>query len=415
MSELLPAFEDEPVVNDLIDLPVSPEGKLKDIKNSDKKQSSASIDSTDENLFKKMESPLTGDAVVKENITSLLSDLRKLVKTESNPEAKKILDNLENILDINYKNNTELLVTCFNASNKSQSLQKISSESIERFDKSSADKSEEESDKISSQEKLFNEKSDENYKVEDISQDITNIEKSSVTSSSCKDNSEDHMSTTHSSDITEHNKHTKEKDNQVDKKVAVELLVNLQKLLSGQAEDNTVIQLLKNIGKALNTALNNNTENKIQANCTGKRNIQRTTPVRNPPESDRNVHSSALSTNVGHRRSLEPNSKVSKYLLSFTINLNYLLTRYYIFCEKTVRRSVSAIESSLKGTSSTQVRRRRNTSELEKCQKRFSSDPGFINNSNKKLAMSESCNTRKGKLYYMYIPCILLLNDYSYV
>jgi len=404
MSELLPAFEDEPVVNDLIDLPVSPEGNLKDIKNSDK-QSPASIDSTDENLFKKMESPLTGVTVVKENITSLLSDLRKLVKTESNPEAKKILDNLENILDINYKNNTELLVTCFNTSNKSQSLQKISSESIERFDKSSADKSEEESDKISSQEKLYNEKSDENNKLEDISQDIISIEKSSVTSSSCKDNS-DHMSTTHSSDITEHNKHTKEKDNQVDKKVAVELLINLQKLLSGQAEDNTVIQLLKNIGKALNTALNNNTE--IQASCTGKQNIQRTTPVRNLPESDRNVHSSALSTKVGHRRSLEPNSKVSKYLLSCTIYLNYLLTRYCIFCEKTVRRSVSAIESSLKSTSSTQVRRRRNTSESEKCQKRFSSDPGFINDlSNKKLAMSEPCNTRKGKLYYVYIPCIL--------
>jgi len=326
MSELLPAFEDEPVVNDLIDLPVSPERNLKNIKNSDKMQSPASIDSTDENLFKKMELPFTGVTVVKENITSLLSDLRKLVKTESNPEAKKILDNLENILDINYKNNTELLVTCFNTSNKSQSLQKIPSESIERFDKSSADKSEEESDKISSQKKLCNEKS-KNYKLEDTSQDIISIEKSSVTSSSCKDNSEDHMST-HSSDITDHNKHTKEKDNQVDKKIAVELLVNLQKLLSGQAEDDTIIQLLKNIGKALNTALNNSTENEIQANCTGKQNIQQITSVRNPPKSDRNIHSSALSTKVGHRRSLESNSKVSKYLLSFTMKFFLQLKVY---------------------------------------------------------------------------------------
>lgn len=310
MSELLPAFEDEPVVNDLIDLPVSPKGNSKDIKNSDTKQSSASIDSAEENIFKEMELPFTDSSVVKQNVTSLLSDLRKLVK-ESNPKAKKLLDNLENILDINYKNNTELLVTCFNTSNKSQSSQKISSESIERFDKSSTDKSEEEDDKILSPEKLCNDEKSlpDINKLKDTSQDVVSIEKSSNTSSSCKDNSEDCIST---SNLSEHSKH-KEKDNQVDKKVAIELLVNLKKLLSGQTEDAMTVKLLKNIGRALNTALNS-TENEMQANYTEKQNIQQATPVRNPPESGRNVHSSALSTKVAHRRSLESKSKVSKYL-----------------------------------------------------------------------------------------------------
>lgn len=313
ISELLPAFEDE-VVDDLIDLPVSPEGNLKDIKNNYKEQ--ASINDTEQNLLKKVESPFTD---VKQDVTSLLADLRKLIKTENNPpKAKELLDNLENILNINYKNNTELLVTFLNTSNKSRSPQKISLDGIEKFDKSNTDKSEEESDKILSQEKLCNnEKSlDINCILKNTSQDISS-DKSSVTSSSCKDNNEDSTNTSNSSDLTEYNKYGKEKDNHVDKKIAVELLINLQKLLSGQSEDNTTMQLLKNIGKVLNIALNNNIENEMKANCTRKQNIQQTTSVRGL-ESSRNARSSAHSTKVAHRRSLEPKSKVSKSL-SFSI------------------------------------------------------------------------------------------------
>ncbi|XP_071555122.1 uncharacterized protein [Temnothorax nylanderi] len=373
MSELLPAFDDEPVVDDLIDLPVSPEGNSRDIRNNDKRQSSTSSDSAEENLLKKLESPFTGVSVVKQDVSSLLSDLRKLIKAESNTEAKKLLDNLENILDVNYKNNTELLVTCLNISNKSQSSQKMPLDSIERSDKSSTDKSEEGSDKVSSSEKLCNnEKSlpDINRTPENTSQDIVSSEKSSVTSSSCKDSNEDRTSSANSSDLTEHSKLDKEKDNQVDKKIAVELLINLQKLLSGQTEDDATIQLLKNIGKVLNTALNSNIGNEMQANCTRKQNVQQTTPVR-ASQSGRNAYSSALSTRVAQRRSLEPKSK-------------------------TVRRSISAVESSPKSTSNTQIRRRRDTSELENRQKRFSSDPGFINNlSSKKLAIPERNNARK--------------------
>lgn len=327
ISELLPAFEDE-VVDDLIDLPVSPEGNLKDIRNSDKKQSPVNIDSMEEDSLKKIESSFTD--VVKQDVTSLLADLRKLIKTESNPlRAKELLDNLENILNINYKNNTELLVTFLNTSNKSQSSQKISLDSIEKVDKSNIDKSEEESGKVLSQEKLCNNEksSDINYILKNTLQDISS-DKSSVASSSYKDNNEDSTNTSNSSVLTEHN-NSNEKDNQVDKKIAVELLINLQKLLSGQTEDDTTIQLLKNIGKALNTTLNNNIENEMQANCTRKQNIQQTTPVRTS-ESNLNAHSSALSTKVAHRRSLEPKSKVSKFL-SFAIiivlyiyNFNYL-------------------------------------------------------------------------------------------
>lgn len=339
MSELLPAFEDEPVVNDLIHLPASP-GDSRD-KNNDKKQSPASIDSAERNLLKEMELPLSDVSVIKQDITSLLSDLRKLVKPESNPEAKKLLDNLENILNSNYKNNTELLVTCFNtSSHESRSSQKTPSNSIEKFDKSSIDKSEKESGKISSQEKICNnEKSLSDIKckklediLQDRSQDVVSIEKSSVTSSSCKYS--ESTSITDSSELTEDSKHkehkAKERDNQVDKKIAIELLINLKKLLSGQSKDDTTIQLLKNIGKVLNTALNSSPESEMQANCTRKQNIQQTTPVR-ARKSDYNAHSSTLTAKVAHRRSLEPKSKVSKIFIIFYDNFNYFLMHCCIF------------------------------------------------------------------------------------
>ncbi|XP_011643221.1 GATA zinc finger domain-containing protein 14-like isoform X2 [Pogonomyrmex barbatus] len=373
MSELLPAFEDEPVVDNLIDLPVSPKTDVRNVDNSDEKQSPSSIDSMERNLLEEIKSPFADVPVVKQTVTSLLSDLRKLIKTENNSEAKKLLDNLENILDINYKNNTELLLACFNTSNKTQSLQKTpSSESVERSEKSITDKSEEENEneKISLKEKFNNNEKllpNTDNKLKDSSQDTISSGNSSVIPSSSKDNSENNTNTTNSPDITKLNKSIIEKDNQMDKNVAVQLLINLKKLLSGQAEDDTTIQLLKNIGKALNTALNNSIENKEQTSYSEEQNIQQySTPIR-VPESDCNAHTSAL-LKASHRQNLESKSKTGK-------------------------RSRSVIESSPK---STQIRRHRDTSELENRQKRFSSDPGFSNLPNKKPPISETYNTRKG-------------------
>ncbi|XP_011865634.1 PREDICTED: uncharacterized protein LOC105560805 isoform X2 [Vollenhovia emeryi] len=363
MSELLPAFEDEPVVNDLIELPVSPGGNSKDVGSNGEKESPASVGSTEENLWKILESSFTGVTAVKQDVPSLLSDLRKLIKTESNPEAKKLLDNLENMLDIKYKDNTELLATYLNASDESPSPRKEPSDSA---DKSIINKSE--GGKESSREKLCKtgELPDVNYTSVDTSRDNVSSEKLSATSSSCKGDNEDRASTANSSE---------ERDSLIDKKIAVELLINLQKLLSGQAEDDTTIQLLKNIGKALNVAVNNNVTTKTPASCTREQIARPTVPAR-ASGSGCNAHSSELSVKVAHRRSLESKSKPF---------------------EKPVRRSVSAIEPP-RGASNARIPRCRDAPKLTDRQKRFSSDPGFVSNlSNKKLAIPEARNARKAE------------------
>lgn len=371
MSELLPAFEDDLVVDNLIELPISPEENSKGIRNNNKEQSPTSNSSNvEKNSLKEMEPQFT-DCVKQTIITSLLSDLRKLVKVENNPEVDKLLDNLENVLDSNCKNNTELLVTCLNISNELRSPQKISSKSSDIVERSetNTDKSEEENGKTLFKEEINN--------AEKLPSDISRLEDTSLTTTissdnlsikplSCKDNSENYHSLEE-----EHTNCNKENDNQSDEKLAVELLMNLGKLLSGQVEDAATMQLLKCISKALNVASNNyKSENEIQIDNNKMPSIQPSIPIKTS-ESDCNVHS----IRAKHRRSFETKPKS---------------------LEKTVRRNTSVIHSSPKNTSNMQVRKYKSTSEFEDGKKRFSSEPKLTGNlANKKVIVPETCNIEK--------------------
>ncbi|XP_012233947.1 serine-rich adhesin for platelets-like [Linepithema humile] len=367
MSELLPAFEDEPVVDNLIELPVSPEKSIEDSKNNSKKQSFVNID---ENSLKETSSELSTSNIKQTIVTSLLSDLKKIVKTEDNPEANKLFNNLEKALNVNCKNNTELLMTYLNISNELQSPQKTLSEDVERSEKTNTDKNEEKNEKISDENLCNNEKLplDINKKFGNTSETATvSDNSSSIKSSSCKDNSENDL------DINSSKENTgcaEEENNQTDEKLAIELLMSLGKLLSGQTEDVTTMQLLKNIGKALNVVSNSS---KIESEVQTDRkihNVQQTSVKAS--ESDRTSHS----TKTAHRRSLQLESK-SKSL------------------EKTNRKSTSGIDSLSKSTSGMPIRKQKNTSELDD-RKRLSSDPSHP--VNKKTTISEACNVRKAKV-----------------
>ncbi|XP_070153122.1 putative leucine-rich repeat-containing protein DDB_G0290503 [Polyergus mexicanus] len=368
MSELLPAFEDDLVVDNLIELPISPEKSSKQcFKNNDKEQSLSNIDKIDENSLKEIE-PQFIDCVKQTIVASLLTDLRKLIKVENNSEVNKLLDNLENVIDTNCKNNTELLVTCLNLSNELRSPQKISSD-IEKSEVVNIDKSEVESEKISFKEEIRSDEklsSDINCKLENTSQaTINSSENLSLKPSSHENNDDNHLNITNSPKEVYTN-YAKEKDNQSDEKLAIELLMNLGKLLNGQVEDATTIQLLKCIGKALNVASNNyKIENEIP-DSNKMHNIQQITPKKTS-ESDRNAHS----TKAKHRRSFDRQSK-------------------------TARRSISVMRSSPKRTSNTQIHKYSSTSEFEDRKKRFSSDSGLVGNlANTKVVVPEACNMEK--------------------
>jgi len=309
MSELLPAFEDEPVVDNLIELPVSPEGNSKGTIKDDKKDISINVNNAKENSLKKMASQFIDCVPMVEQtvVSSLLADLKKLLKAENNTEINKLIDNLEIALGTNCKNNTELLITCLNISNELQSPEK--SNVAENSEKMNIDKSRNESGKISSEGEINNSEkslSDMTHKLENMSQAVTSAsnDNASAQVSLCKNNN----GNSNDIDAKLSTSYTKEHDKS-DEKLAMELLMNLGKLLRGQAEDDVTMQLLKNIGKTLNVASNvYKFENEQQTNWDKK----------HPPDNKHQITSlkTAESDCVTHlastiqRRSFNSRSKV---------------------------------------------------------------------------------------------------------
>jgi len=309
MSELLPAFEDEPVVDNLIELPVSPEGNSKGTIKDDKKDISINVNNAKENSLKKMASQFIDCVPMVEQtvVSSLLADLKKLLKAENNTEINKLIDNLEIALGTNCKNNTELLITCLNISNELQSPEK--SNVAENSEKMNMDKSRNESGKISSEGEINNSEkslSDMTHKLENMSQAVTSAsnDNASAQVSLCKNNN----GNSNDIDAKLSTSYTEEHDKS-DEKLAMELLMNLGKLLRGQAEDDVTMQLLKNIGKTLNVASNvYKFENEQQTNWDKKHppdNIHQITSLKTA-ESDCVTHLASTT----QRRSFNSRSKV---------------------------------------------------------------------------------------------------------
>ncbi|XP_032663809.1 serine-rich adhesin for platelets-like isoform X2 [Odontomachus brunneus] len=361
VSELLPAYEDE--IDNLIELPISPKENLKVDKSNDLKQFPVNVNNAKDDLMKEIKPQFTDNVSVRQTmVTTLLLDLKKLVKTENNSEVSKLIDNLENALGVKYKDNLELLAN-LNMSdrlhNSKMSDDKL--DDIEQSDKANNDQKE--SKKVSSEEKICDDESSPPHisnGSENASQTTTVSSDNSLTqTSSCNNNSENHLNITKSPQAAP-------KDNHSDEKLAIELLVNLGKLLIGQTEDATTLQLLKSIGKTLNVATNNcKIKEESQTNDISC-NTRRITAV-GTVESERN-ESGFSSKKATYEQSF--NSKPLK---------------------KAIRRSISTINSSSANTSNTSMNtKRRSISEL-KVQKH----PALINMmGNKKILISGASNTK---------------------
>lgn len=309
VSELLPAYEDEAVDN-LIELLVSPKENLKVDKSNDLKQSPVSVNNAEDDFMKEIKPQFTDNVstIRQTMVTTLLLDLKKLIKAENNSEASKLIDNLENELGVKYKNNLELLANLDISNglhNSKMSDDKL--DDTEQSDKASNDSEQRENKKMSSEDKICDNESSPPYisnGSEDASQATTVSSDNSLTQTSpCNNNSENRLNITKSPQAAS-------KDSHSDEKLAIELLVNLGKLLIGQTEDATTLQLLKSIGKALNVASNNcKIKGESQTDDTSY-NTQRITAVETL-ESKRNasVFSSKKTT---HEQNLS--SKVSKFL-----------------------------------------------------------------------------------------------------
>ncbi|KZC10287.1 hypothetical protein WN55_01403, partial [Dufourea novaeangliae] len=341
-SELLPAFDDE--IDNLIELPISPDTSNANPNNKKVMERTDNVPHINRNRkfvaniskenIKDLEMELIAPIPTEKRVTAatLLLDLKKLINTEIDTEANKLLENLEKVLGINWDNNTELLTTYLNVTNNLAKSPQKSNSNLE----------------IKNVAENNMEFSQENNVTDDL---IENIEESAHgTNMNINDSNLGKCSTNNQKCLKEINRESKEMDEElkirngrtgnenkgrdfnvqttcnvntscttesndsVNEKVAIELLTNLSKLLSGQTEEHSTINLLRNLGRVLNFHSNNCNINEKEKTNKSDVDIHQT-PKKANLKYENKSHSSVLSKSV-NRYSLELESKVHKIISS---------------------------------------------------------------------------------------------------
>ncbi|XP_047352764.1 rho GTPase-activating protein gacU-like isoform X3 [Vespa velutina] len=363
-SELLPAFEDD-IVDDLIEVPSlnanNREEKIGDMLCSNDKTK------LQNNITKNIEIvPFSQIIADKKATSTLLLDLKKIVTTENNSEANRLLENLEKVLGIQ-SSNIELLSAYLQTTNDSENIKNTKEE--EHDNKSHVDdlKIHENKElccnnKINSPE-VLNDSKQLLIKENKIQNDLPLVNTQTEISPK-KERSVDIEKKENDVDINNYTRENietnKDEDNKTEnnEKVAVELLINLGKVLSGQSNESATLNLLKNLGEVLNLVSKNKQEkNNEQDNMTST-NIGRTSTK----EKSGNKVQSTISLKVKQRRSLD------------------LISKMKPSNQKAFRRSTCITSASPnKKLQNSLVLKDNNKSQLSKSKKRFPSDPGSIN------------------------------------
>ncbi|XP_076753951.1 uncharacterized protein LOC143425209 [Xylocopa sonorina] len=390
--ELLPAFDDEASVENLIELPTSPYGndtKSKSEKTTEQKDNEShtnkrEISNRVEEKIKDLEMEFVHPVSAEKRLTAatLLLDLKQLIKTEKNIEADKLVENLEKALGVNCDNNTELLTACLNATNNlAKSPQKSSSglEIIKNVAESNMEHSQEDNLDGDSTESIkesvffesinFNDvntnKCTNNQKYLNSVSEI-NVEKIERKRDENKFNGEK---------ISKENSVSKSENNTLlNERMIIELLTNIGKLLSEQTEEHSSRNILNNLGKALNSASNNYDIDKDVASNNAFIEIEKT-PKKSKLKFENKIRS-LTQLKSDSRLSLELKSKKQPASKNF------------------IRRSVSVSQTPpIKHEPRSSISTSKNASQLKEATKRFPSDPGLTSSTlNKQVIIKNNKN-----------------------
>ncbi|XP_053971223.1 homeobox-like protein HDP1 isoform X1 [Hylaeus volcanicus] len=359
--ELLPAFDDE--VDNLIELPTSPNINTINSANEKVVECSYNTDSCSnkrETNMKDLEMELIEPISVEKRVATatLLLDLKKLITAENNMEANKLLDNLETVLGINWKNNTELLTTYLNSTNDLSKSPQKSNSCLEI-------KNVTENNMEQSQEDNLNSSLSNDVKGSVICADMnlndSNMSKYSVDNQKNVKEINDNENELDTQNICKKDSSCRTDNNNSfeNEKIVMELLTNLGKLLTGQTKEHSSLNLLKNLGKVLNCASNNCDTNENIKNDSNKIKIQHTSK-KSKIKVENKSRTSILSKS-DNRLSLDLESKKQPVSKNF------------------IRRSISVSQTPpTKNLPRPLMSKGKNASQLKQVTKRFPSDPGFI-------------------------------------
>lgn len=328
----MPVSDDEALTDNLIDLPNSP--IKRDTEKDGETETSAvnkSSSSSDAKSEKSMIKELETEFIAPEKkvlASSLLLELENLVKSEGNPEAVKLLENLEKALGVNCGSNSELLESCFSTKNDLTKSPKRSDNPLgnENIVDESNEKSCEDNIDVESSESLKQLSLSDGRSLQDnlnTEKEINKSDKSLVLLGEKYDQVSpreqspndlyDSSDGVHDDSIT-----ALKKENQItdDQKMAVEILVGLGKLLTGENKDPMTANVLKNLGRVLNVASSNNfnLENVVQTSVEESKRADTPVKSRAVTPSRKSAPLSGLSRSA-NRKSLESSTKVIEIYL----------------------------------------------------------------------------------------------------
>ncbi|XP_017882617.1 uncharacterized protein LOC108626459 isoform X3 [Ceratina calcarata] len=281
MPELVPAFDDEISVDNLIELPVSPEGnnakseepKVTEHKGNDSLKNKENV--------RDLEMELVEPIHTEKHLTAatLLLDLKKLIKTENNIEANKLVENLEKTLGVNCVTNTELLTAYLSVTNNLAKSPKKSSSNLEiikNVGESTMEHSQEDNLTGSSMGSIKESVSFEYVNFNDPDMIKSTDNQKSLNDVNIESNSEidvgienvEEIKKANSKIVSEEKSALKmEKNTSINEKLVIELLANIGKLIYAQTEEHPTEDIVTKLRKALQaTSRNCNTDNDIESN-----------------------------------------------------------------------------------------------------------------------------------------------------
>ncbi|XP_066587596.1 homeobox-like protein HDP1 isoform X2 [Prorops nasuta] len=361
LSELLPAFDDENMVDNLIDLPSSTDSS--DIKSAEEERlkesqaTSPKCNTVEDDLEKELISPNT----IKNKVaaTTLLLDLEKIVKMDNNLEAINLLNRLQKALGIEYKSNIELLNTCLYYSDETDNMNNLQANKVKELETATID---------------------HNYSTRELSQSIESLKVSNITHT-CSPNNE-----------TGNNENKPEQDNvqnvleinDIDTfnnsdelKVAsvVDCIEKTNVPMDKKVEESTKEAIALNILINLGKLLNEKTKELSVLELTNS--LQRAFALATMKEDVKNQETSSAESPVVS----SPNkTKSERRSLSKSLNKKSPPSKIRSPSKKNFKRSMSIINNSLHDNPLTSVGKDKSKTHLMYIKKRFSSDPGLSNN-----------------------------------
>ena len=256
---------DEETVDNLIDLPTSPQTSTNISKMDEQKKSCSEPNNVSQKEdFKALEDEFIEPKSCNKKAVAatLLLELEKLIQEDNNPNASKVLGDLQKLLGVESDNNTKILKVCLqNTNNSPKSKNKSKVKEVDNTSEKVPDNNLENKESRDN-----NTKNDSNSKdIEENKENVSNNHaKSNITKQKEEIANNNKINDFQSSKVELENQNIQNEPSE-DKKLVTNLLETINKILN-EEHGESALNILRNLGSVLSMSKELGTQNKTEKN-----------------------------------------------------------------------------------------------------------------------------------------------------